>query len=91
MTVALKKAKPSIPTAQAPAADEDRILRLLESLPDSQREVLLMLKVLGDEPRRRSPSDLLDSGGDQAEGSPRLRQIEPFSGADRRRGVAGPA
>ncbi len=33
--------------AQASAADEDRFLRLVESLPDSQREVLLMLKVSG--------------------------------------------
>jgi RNA polymerase sigma-70 factor, ECF subfamily len=35
------------PDAQAPAADEDQFHRLLESLPDSQREVLLMLKVSG--------------------------------------------
>jgi RNA polymerase sigma-70 factor (ECF subfamily) len=35
------------PTAEAPAADGDRFLRLLDSLPDSQREVLLMLKVSG--------------------------------------------
>jgi RNA polymerase sigma-70 factor (ECF subfamily) len=34
-----------VPPAQAPPADEDRFLRLLESLPESQREVLLMLKV----------------------------------------------
>jgi RNA polymerase sigma-70 factor (ECF subfamily) len=33
--------------AQAPGADEARVLRLVESLPESQREVLLMLKVSG--------------------------------------------
>lgn len=35
------------PATQSPAAEVDQFLRLLESLPDSQREVLLMLKVSG--------------------------------------------
>jgi RNA polymerase sigma-70 factor, ECF subfamily len=67
--------EPPQPGAAVPETKYPGVLTLLEKLPESQRELLLMLKVSGMTVERGSTRDFLNCWRDQAKSPPRIRKL----------------